>query len=53
MALKIFHQLKKISIPLSSKIDETKFEDSIRNKLIALGYSEVVSNSLVSDEKNN
>ncbi|MEE9431314.1 MAG: phenylalanine--tRNA ligase subunit beta [Melioribacteraceae bacterium] len=43
--------VEKISIPLSSKIDETKFEDSIRNKLVALGYSEVVSNSLISDEK--
>ncbi|MCP5063992.1 MAG: phenylalanine--tRNA ligase subunit beta [Ignavibacteriae bacterium] len=43
--------VEKISIPLAKKIDETKFEDTIRNKMVSLGYSEVVSNSLVSDEK--
>ena len=43
--------VEKISIPLAKKIDETKFEDLIRNKMVSLGYSEVVSNSLVSDEK--
>lgn len=43
--------VEKISIPLAKKIDETKYEDLIRNKMVSLGYSEVVSNSLVSDEK--
>ncbi len=44
-------QIDKISIPLKSKIDQTMFNDSIRNYLTALGFNEVISNSLISDEK--
>lgn len=40
-----------ISVVLKSKVDELDFEDEIRNKLSAIGFNEVISNSLVSDER--
>jgi len=43
--------IERISIQLAKKNDETKFENELRTKLVALGFSEVVSNSLISDEK--
>ncbi len=43
--------VEKISIALNKKVDETEFEDFIREKLISLEFNEVVSNSLLSDEK--
>ena len=44
-------QIDKISIPLKSKVDQTIFNNSIRNYFTALGFNEVISNSLISDEK--
>ena len=43
--------IDKLSISLIPKIDQSSFEDSLRNNLTALGFNEVVSNSLISDEK--
>ncbi len=40
-----------ISIDLNTKVDELAFEDKLKNSLVALGFNEVVSNSLISDEK--
>ncbi len=44
-------EIDKISIPLKSKIDQTEFNNTLRNYLITLGFNEVISNSLISDEK--
>ncbi len=43
--------VQKISLSLDKKIDETEFENLIKNKLVALEFNEVISNSLLSDEK--
>ncbi|MBK7106310.1 MAG: phenylalanine--tRNA ligase subunit beta [Ignavibacteriae bacterium] len=43
--------VQKISLSLNKKVDETDFENSVKNKLIALEFNEVISNSLLSDEK--
>lgn len=43
--------IDKLSISLIPKVDQTSFEDSLRNVLSTLGFNEVISNSLVSDEK--
>ncbi|MFZ1290600.1 MAG: phenylalanine--tRNA ligase subunit beta [Melioribacteraceae bacterium] len=43
--------VQKISLSLEKKIDETEFENLIKNKLVALEFNEVISNSLLSDEK--
>ncbi len=43
--------IDKLSISLIPKVDQTSFEDSLRNNFTALGFNEVVSNSLISDEK--
>ncbi len=43
--------IEKISLALKKKVDQTEFEDSIRNILTSYGLNEVISNSLVSDEK--
>ncbi len=40
-----------ISIDLNKKVDELSFEDKLKNSLVALGFNEVVSNSLISEEK--
>jgi phenylalanyl-tRNA synthetase beta chain len=43
--------IQHISIDLNKKVDELDFEDKLKNTLTALGFNEVVSNSLISDEK--
>ena len=44
-------QISHISVDLNKKIDELDFEDKLKNSLVALGFNEVVSNSLISNEK--
>lgn len=43
--------LEKIQIPLNQKIDQTYFENKIRNILINFGFNENYSNSLLSYDK--
>lgn len=43
--------VQKISLSLDKKVDETDFENSIRNKFTALEFNEVICNSLLSEEK--
>lgn len=43
--------VEKISISLDRKVDETDFENEIRGILVSLGLIEVVSNTLLSDDK--
>ncbi|MCW8848995.1 MAG: phenylalanine--tRNA ligase subunit beta [Melioribacteraceae bacterium] len=43
--------IDKLSISLIPKVDQTSFEDSLRYSLTSLGFNEVISNSLISDEK--
>jgi len=40
-----------ISIDLNPKTDELIFEDNLKNTLVSLGFNEVISNSLISDDK--
>ncbi len=40
-----------ISVELAKKVDETDFEDLISNILVSIGFNQVISNSLISDEK--
>lgn len=42
---------RKISITLDKKIDQTEFTDKIKNQMSSFGFNEVVSNSLISDDK--
>lgn len=43
--------IDKISLALSPQTDQTSFEDLIKSKLVSFGSTEVISNSLLSDEK--
>ncbi|MBK8946015.1 MAG: phenylalanine--tRNA ligase subunit beta [Ignavibacteriae bacterium] len=43
--------VQKISLSLNKKIDETDFENLVKNKFVSLEFIEVISNSLLSEEK--
>lgn len=42
--------ISKISIPLSSTLDETSYLDNVRNILTGMGFYEILTNSLLKDE---
>jgi phenylalanyl-tRNA synthetase beta chain len=42
--------IEKINVTLDEKIDQTAFNDNLRNRLVALGLNEIISNSLLSKE---
>lgn len=42
--------IEKINVTLDEKIDHTAFNDNLRNRLVALGLNEIISNSLLSSE---
>ncbi len=43
--------IERISVALKKQMDEAEFEDDIRNQLTSIGFNEVISNSLISDDK--
>ena len=42
--------IEKINVTLDEKIDQTAFNDNLRNRLVALGLNEIISNSLLSKD---
>ncbi|MFH1197357.1 MAG: phenylalanine--tRNA ligase subunit beta [bacterium] len=42
--------IERIGITLDDKIDESKFNNDVRNTLAAMGFYEILTNSLLSDE---
>lgn len=45
--------IEKISIPLKEKIDQSAYRDDIRNIAISLGYNEIITNSMLNEERAN
>lgn len=42
--------IDKINVTLDEKVDQTAFNDDLRNRLVSLGLNEIISNSLLSAE---
>lgn len=46
-------EMNHIQIVLEKNVDQSKYVDELRNKLVGLGFNEMVTNSLLNEEKAN